>query len=324
MNKSILKEVTILYVEDEKELQESTAQILQIASKQVLLASNGKEGLDIFTDNQDIDLVIADINMPKMDGLKMSEEIKKINPSVPIVITTAYNDASFLRKSINIGIAGYIMKPIDLYQMIEVITRAVEPAVLKRKILKKNKELEELNKSLEQKVYERTKELEYLATTDSLTQINNRRNFFDLGNELFDRLNGTSKSLFAVMIDIDKFKVLNDSYGHAVGDEVLRLLAKTILNMLEPTDIFGRLGGEEFAILCNCESQEEVMNKVEALRMAVEKLELNIDNNKIKFTISNGISQISENDDLDSLLARADKALYESKETGRNKSIFRV
>ncbi|MFV3255023.1 response regulator, partial [Klebsiella pneumoniae] len=85
-----------------------------------------------------IDLVISDINMPKMNGLEMCEQIKKLNPEIPLVITSAHNDTNFLKKAIEVGVNTYAMKPIDLYQLIESIIKAVEPIFLKRKLIELN------------------------------------------------------------------------------------------------------------------------------------------------------------------------------------------
>ena len=122
MNKEILKTISVLYVEDENDVREFTAKLLTSLLRKVYVAQDGQEGLKIYEENKDdIDLIISDINMPKMDGLSMCEAIKKISPEIPLVITSAHNDTNFLRKSIEIGVTTYAMKPIDLYQLMESI-----------------------------------------------------------------------------------------------------------------------------------------------------------------------------------------------------------
>ena len=155
-----------------------------------------------------------------------------------------------------------------------------------------------------------------------MTGIYNRRKFFELGIKKF--LNHQN-NLYAIMLDIDKFKAVNDTYGHHIGDKVIILVANTIKNSICKDTIFGRLGGEEFAIVCTTTSEEKVQELVEKIRVDIESLEvLNDDNKIIKFTISLGIKKAtSETLDLDELLKDADEALYEAKKSGRNKSIFR-
>ena len=143
MNKEILKDISVLYVEDENDVREFTSKLLGSLLKKVYVAQNGLEGLELYKENQnDIDLIISDINMPKMNGLDMCEQIRKINNEMPLVITSAHNDTNFLRKAIEVGVNTYAMEPIDLYQLIESIIKAMEPILLKRKLIELNLSLE--------------------------------------------------------------------------------------------------------------------------------------------------------------------------------------
>lgn len=158
MNKEILKDICVLYVEDENDVREFTAKLLDSLLKKVYVAQDGLEGLKIFEENKnDIDLIISDINMPKMDGLTMCEAIKKINTEIPLVITSAHNDTNFLRRSIEIGVTTYAMKPIDLYQLVGSIIKAMEPIILKKKLM-------ELNLSLESKIEQEINKIYFRCT----------------------------------------------------------------------------------------------------------------------------------------------------------------
>ena len=127
MNKEILKTISVLYVEDENDVRGFTSKLLSSLLRKVYVAQDGQEGLQIFEENQDdIDLIVTDINMPKMDGLSMGAAIKKINIEIPIVITSAHNDTNFLKRAIEIGVTTYAMKPIDLYQLVESIIKAMD------------------------------------------------------------------------------------------------------------------------------------------------------------------------------------------------------
>jgi diguanylate cyclase (GGDEF)-like protein len=167
MNKELLNNIKVLYVEDEDDVREFTGKTIGAIVKEVIVAENGKVGLDLFLENQDIDLIVTDINMPKMGGLEMCAKIKEVNNSIPIVVTSAHNDPNFLKKAIDVGVNAYAMKPVDLYQLIENITKAVEPFYLK-------KQLEEINHSLEDKVEEGIQKIKsILDTQDNLILVTN-------------------------------------------------------------------------------------------------------------------------------------------------------
>jgi diguanylate cyclase (GGDEF)-like protein len=158
-NKLFLQNINILYVEDEDGVRELTANILSKFVKNIIQASNGLEGLELFkkynlddTSEFKIDLIVTDISMPKKNGLDMIEEIQKIDSVVPSIITTAHNDAEFLKRAINIGVRGYVNKPLKIDKLIETIAIAAEPNYLK-------KELEVLNQNLSFEVEEKTIEL---------------------------------------------------------------------------------------------------------------------------------------------------------------------
>jgi len=144
----MFKNFTVLYVEDEIELQNIVNPLFSSLFKESLSAYNGQEGLDIFTQKKDqIDLIITDINMPKMNGLEMSKCIREIDSSIPIIITTAHNDNDFLHKAIDVGISKFINKPINMESLINNIKIVLEPIMLKQQ-LKQEEELY-INKMLE-------------------------------------------------------------------------------------------------------------------------------------------------------------------------------
>jgi len=165
-------------------------------------------------------------------------------------------------------------------------------------------------------------QLRLLATIDSLTGINNRRNFFTLAQELLKKEH--SEDIYVLMIDIDNFKSVNDTYGHEAGDKVLKAITKTITTNINDSSIFGRLGGEEFSVVCHCGDDETIFKRVEQLRKEIENLHVHHDKYTIKCTVSIGIAKrISPEDTLDRLLSIADAKLYEAKNSGKNRVRFR-
>jgi diguanylate cyclase (GGDEF)-like protein len=163
---------------------------------------------------------------------------------------------------------------------------------------------------------------EHQARTDELTQMRNRRAFHELGEIAVAQARRYNDPLALISLDIDHFKKVNDTWGHATGDETLRLVALIIGRTIRTSDIAARIGGEEFAILLPRASPEQAVAMAERLRAAMEKAPLYHDNGELHFTASFGVAvRTAEIDTLDRLLAEADKALYEAKEGGRNRVV---
>jgi two-component system, sporulation sensor kinase A len=131
----MFKKINILYVEDEEILLTTIQQSLQPIFHSIIIASNGSEGLELFLKNQNtIDIIITDINMPYMNGLEMCEAIREINKTIPIIITTAFNDIDFLHKAIELNVAHFVLKPIMIPKLLQVIESAIEPKLLAKEL----------------------------------------------------------------------------------------------------------------------------------------------------------------------------------------------
>ncbi len=187
-----------------------------------------------------------------------------------------------------------------------------------------------LNKTLESKVHLRTKELRVankklleISTTDYLTNLSNRRYFFEIGAKTFYLSKREKSDLSIICIDIDFFKKINDTYGHNTGDEVLKFIADKMNKFIRKSDILARMGGEEFSILLNNTNKENAYLLAEKLRKNIQKSSYKNKEVEIEVTISLGISQlIQEDEDLDSIISRADKALYIAKQSNRNRTVI--
>lgn len=437
MNKEIVENITVLYVEDEKDVREFTAKLLGSLVKKVYSAEDGLDGLKQFKENiNDIDLIVSDINMPKMDGLKMCSLIKDINKNIPIVITSAHNDPHFLNKAIQIGISTYAMKPIDLYQLVESMIKAIEPIYLKNQlaqlkislesrvdteiqkiksildaqdniiilsnketinivnkrfleffkvdsieefinsynsifdlfikeygfiskdILSKNDSYYEFIKNLAEvdsvikiknsqnedriftinidnydesndfyvvsltditEIKEKSNLLEYQASHDTLTGLFNRNKFNSLLGKEIRRSSRYRNNLSLILFDIDFFKIVNDEYGHQIGDEVLKEIAKLITQNVREHDTIVRWGGEEFLLLLPETDLKGASIVAEKIRITIYKQSLT--KFKLNITASFGVSILKDDDTEESFISRSDEALYEAKETGRNKVV---
>lgn len=257
------------------------------------------------------------LNCHKSQGYKENDIIGGVRISIP---TTIYE------KNIQM-----ITSKTKIHDFVTVITSILFLIIIIytiNSIYKREKKIKRLNKTLENKVETRTKELKKanekllkISTIDDLTQIPNRRYFFDIANKTFF-LSKRNEEIFSILyMDIDFFKNVNDTYGHQEGDKVLKLLASIIDKDIRKTDTFARVGGEEFIILLNNTNEEQAIIFAEKIRKKIEDITYTINKNKLNITISLGISQYYKEDkSLDNLLSRADEALYEAKNTGRNKS----
>jgi len=181
--------------------------------------------------------------------------------------------------------------------------------------------------NLEERVISRTQDLRkanekltLLATIDSLTNSLNRRHFLEKSKQEVERALRFKRSAVVIMMDIDNFKEVNDTYGHAVGDEALRQVASISKSNLREQDLFGRLGGEEFAILAPESTLNEGIQLAERIRHSIEQTVIQVDPESFQITVSIGITVITQTDDsIEQLLQLADKGLYQSKENGKNR-----
>mgnify|MGYP000909940042 CR=1 FL=1 len=163
-------------------------------------------------------------------------------------------------------------------------------------------------------------QLRILATTDPLTGAYNRRTFFEMGGIEFNRSKRYENALSVLMMDIDHFKLVNDNYGHNVGDITLSTLVANCMSILRAIDILGRVGGEEFSVILPHTSGQEAMLVAERLRQVIEKSIMETDNAVFFITVSIGVAEIRPEDiTVDDILKRADHALYQAKNKGRNR-----
>jgi len=252
------------------------------------------------------DLILLDHIMPEMDGVTFMERFfqNEENRTTPVIVITADDQRETLHKALECGATDFLQKPFD---PTELIART-------RNILKLRANQLELAETIER--------LHILATTDMLTQTANRRHFLERLDAEMSRSRRFNEPLCVAIMDADKFKNINDTYGHAGGDDVLRSLSAITKKMLRNHDLVGRFGGEEFA-LC---MPETVLDKgvlvANRVREAIADMEIPNEAGPIKFTVSIGITQYDpEKDDADILMNKADALLYDAKNQGRNRVV---
>jgi diguanylate cyclase (GGDEF)-like protein len=258
----------------------------------VAVAEDGYQALKMIKAQQ-FDLVLLDIMMPGMDGYEVCRRIKSEpqTSGIPIIFITSMSEIQNKTKGFELGAVDYITKPFDI---MEVKAR-----------VKTHLSLTLANKKLHQ-----------LAETDFLTNIYNRRIFLRFLEAEINKARRYSNAFSLIMFDIDHFKAVNDTYGHDVGDYVLKTTVDIIKKDIRRTDVFVRYGGEEFIIMLPETAIEGAKLCAENTRATIEQN--NFDKVK-KITISVGVTMFKENDTIDSVTKRVDEALYRAKDNGRNR-----
>ncbi len=250
-----LKDITVLYCEDEKDLRDVTTGILQNFTKEQFIAEDGQEGLKLFKKHQDmIDLIITDVNMPHMSGLEMSKEIKSINPDIPIIVATAFQNSEYLLEAIDLGVDKYVLKPVNIKKLIETMSQSL--------------------------LYHELRDL----YSDALTHLPNR-------NALIKAFESETNSLVA-LLDIDKFSVLNDLYGEANGDQILIDFVEKIKQYFSTNYKIYRVGADKFIVLSKNDknSIDSLKQLCNDFTIDIDKNGLQIGNYEISLSLTVGIA----------------------------------
>lgn len=288
-----LRHLTVLYVEDDEDAREQFIVFLKRITGVLLTANDGEQGLAAYHEHHP-HIIITDIQMPNLDGLSMVREIRKLDKTVCIIVLTAFEQVDYLKASINMGVNKYVTKPVNGLQLHETLLECAH-VLLAEEALKN------------------------AASTDLLTGLPNRReiaNRFNAERSASER-HGTPLSL--IMVDIDHFKQVNDTFGHGAGDKVLKRVAEAMRSSIRIEDFCGRWGGEEFLLLLPRTAIDSAAVVAEKLRLMVSSLVTEWDGEKISVTISLGVAQFHPDQDMDTCTECADKALYKAKTGGRNR-----
>lgn len=280
--------------------------LLPIHAKAIVISNPQNAIEEIILHNPD--LVIVNTQLSDMDGLRLCSQIRSQERTrhVPLLIMVEEHDTELLVKGLDMGINDYLITPIEGNELLARV----------RTQLRRKKYQDALKNNYQNSIN--------MALTDSLTGIYNRRYFEVHFKTLIDQAISTNKPLTLLMFDIDHFKHINDTYGHIPGDEVLKQLAKLVMQNIRITDLFARYGGEEFLIVLPDSDEQHTKQISERLRQNIENHNfiISADPGKIKCTISGGITRLLKDDNQETIIKRADKALYTAKENGRNRLIF--
>jgi two-component system, cell cycle response regulator len=303
----------ILIVDDHEDNVELLRARLESWGFETLSATDGAEALAVIEEKLP-DLVLLDIMMPKIDGIEVARRVKN-NPDlpfIPIIMQTALDSTENKVEGLEAGADDYITKPIDFPELKARVKSMLRIKRLQEEIEERERELMEANERLR-----------YMSQTDVLTGLDNRRHIETRIEEMFEHAKRLNEPFACVMVDLDKFKSVNDEYGHQAGDAVLRQLAKILKNEVREIDHAGRYGGEEFILLLTGTVLDAAVTFAERVRKAIESHTFTIENGTLQRTASFGVAAWPHPKvtSCDGLVRAADDALYVAKETGRNRVI---
>src|SRR5437763_9549552 len=251
------------------------------------------------------DLAILDRRLPDMDGVMLAQELKS-RPEFKtrfVIMLTGEDDQADKVEGLDLGADDYITKP---FQYPELLAR-----------IRAGKRIVELQKEL----IDANKRLELLSITDGLTRLYNHRYFQDELARAFEESVRYNRPLSLAIVDIDFFKKVNDTYGHAVGDEVLKCVSNVFKESVRATDLVARYGGEEFAVMMPETELDDAITFAEKIRSIVESTIAHTQAGPLTITVSIGVSAAPRTKARSSkeLVIHADKALYRAKKNGRNR-----
>ena len=284
------------------------------ATERIVAALSPLHNVTVETDPQDalfngaegnFDLFIVSLGLKDFDGLRLCSQIRSLERTrhLPILTIADLEDRARVLRGLDLGVNDYLMRPIDRNEMLARV----------RTQLRRKRYADALRDNVQASIE--------LAVVDPLTGLNNRRYLESHLAALLDHSTGCGRPLSLMILDIDHFKLVNDGYGHDVGDEVLKSFAQRVKNVIRQADLMCRLGGEEFVVVMPDTALDIAAKVAERVRAHVEGALFPIERGEraIPVTVSIGIAESGRDAAPDSLFKRADRALYRSKNDGRNR-----
>ncbi|MEJ2044651.1 MAG: diguanylate cyclase [Reinekea sp.] len=283
----------VLVAEDSTVTRRFIGELLSRHLFQVVEADNGKSALDAILADDEIKILLTDYNMPTMDGFELIHELRHRHERTNLFIIglSSVGDKYLSAKFIKNGANDFLYKPFSHEEFFCRIMQGVDAT-------------------------ERLDTMRAIAYTDSLTGLPNRRAFVERGRVMLRQANDQGGPISIAILDIDRFKQINDQFGHEAGDEVLIHFANTMSEALDRF-LFARTSGEEFVVLMPGLSEEKALQLLNVLRLQIETESVFTDAGTVEYTFSGGIAQ-GPAETLEALMKMADELLYRAKEAGRN------
>jgi two-component system, cell cycle response regulator len=303
----------ILVVDDHEDNVEVLRARLEARGYDVEGAMDGQAALDTVK-RWCPDLILLDVMMPDMDGLEVVRRLKadRTLPFIPVIMQTALDSTERMVAGLEAGADDYVTKPINFPELEARVRSLLRIKKLQQELGEREKELSQMNDRLL-----------YISLTDGLTGVDNRRSLEKSLHEMFEHSLRLHEPISCVMCDIDHFKKVNDTYGHAAGDEVLKQFAEILKQEAREIDKVGRYGGEEFLLLLPGTMLDSAVTFAERVRQRVEANTFSFEGGTLNRTVSLGVAswphpKITGREEM---LKAADDALYVAKEMGRNRVV---
>ncbi len=308
MNEPVVN-ARVLVIEDQSFESKKFVDALKVDEDIVIVAESGVEAMSKVNEG-DYDLLAVSLNLKNEDGLRLCSHLRSSERtrSIPILMIANEDDMPRIAHGLEIGAHDYILRPVDRNELLA----RVRTQVRRKRFQQRLRSNFELSLSM--------------ALTDSLTGLYNRRYFEVHLQKLLQKNQQTKKAMAVLMMDIDHFKSINDTHGHGVGDEILKIFGNRVKDSLRSFDLVARLGGEEFVVILPDVSTDMAYFIAERLRRAIsdEPFACSAAGGKVSVTASIGAMIVDADTTLgmEEILKHADDALYDAKETGRNATVF--
>lgn len=309
----------VIVAEDEPGTRALIMKQMRAAGYEVIPCENGREAIDRLKEIG-AGIVVADWEMPGMDGLDCCRAVRELCElqvlgQVYFILLSANHEKDLVVQGFEAGADDFVVKPHHQAELIARVKAGERLLGLQNELVSRQREVAKFNAE----VVILNRRLEKLANTDGLTGVWNRRYAFEQLQRTWSLAIRHDRPLSVIMLDIDRFKKVNDTHGHKTGDAVLVLVSALLSQQIRDEDFCGRFGGEEFLVVCPETETTEALQLGERLRSVVEACPVPIDNGELLVTISVGVAQrFARHSQVEDLIAEADEMLYRAKQNGRN------
>lgn len=304
-----IEEGKVLVVEDDIVECKHLKAVLTRPNNEIVMVEDPVEALNL-SDNQDFDVILVSTQLCDMDGLRLSSLFRSHDATrnTPILMLVEEDEDDVVVKGLDMGINDYVKTPIDDNELIARVNTQIR------------------HKKFQDAMTHSMEESMSMAVKDGLTGLYNRRYFDVHVGHMMLQARENNKRVALLMMDIDHFKEINDTHGHQAGDQILQKVTRRIEDCLRTSDLIARYGGEEFVAVVNNTNDETAKRIAERIRTYVGItpfiVEVENEEKEIEVTVSIGMGLMEDEDTETGLVSRADKALYEAKDTGRDRVVF--
>jgi diguanylate cyclase (GGDEF)-like protein len=341
-----MSSVNVLIAENDANGLSHMEQALRDQGYTLRQAQNGGDVVRILAE-EEIGIILISTNLPDIDGYELCRQVRRSHHDVPlqIILLSDVREEREIHRSVEVGSDDFMKKPFDVHELQARVKAAVmrwqnqanllkereyyrvavaEEERLSSLVLDQNRNLKEAYEKirrLNEELEKANKELEQIAAYDSLSGLLNRRSLFHRIAVEIDRAIRLEVPLTGMMIDIDHFKEINDNFGHQCGDLVLRELGTRLQAGLRKYDYAGRYGGEEFFVVLSNSTLAQASRIAERFRKEMEDMRFTCNAEAIHVTVSIGVASYMPGESQENWIERADRAMYQAKQAGRNKIV---